>query len=229
LAEASSLSSSSGSRVCGIIVAASGPHSSDTVAVTGTDLGIALAWAAICRLDQDKGLDLNQDLSFFFFSWPFLTKTGCAIFYLVRKLDRVPPPVFFMKAIAFALVQDPDLEAQAALETDRLLVNSHILPRQPHAACLLVQFVKKCLNLPQQICLLTLLQIVTEVQQGEVSPEVFPAMLAADLVTLSHMLVHCTCILVVAKEWHSPLPVEPVAKLELWSQAICKEQGYKLI
>jgi hypothetical protein len=111
LAEASSLSSFSGSRVCGIIVAASGPHSSDAVAATGTPLGIALARAAICKLEQDKGLELNQDLSFFFFSWPFLTKTGCAIFYLVRKLDCVPPPSVFMKAIAFALVQDPDLEA----------------------------------------------------------------------------------------------------------------------
>jgi hypothetical protein len=103
-----------------------------------------------------------------------------------------------LKAIAFALVQDPDLEAQAALETDCLFIDINKLSRQPHAACLLVQFVKKCLNLPQQICLLTLLLIVTEVWQGEALPEVFPAMLPTDLVTLTHMLVHRTCVLVVA-------------------------------
>jgi hypothetical protein len=54
-----------------------------------------------------------------------------------------------LKAIAFALVQDPDLEAQAALETDCLFVDSDKLPRQSHAALLLVQFVKTFLNLPE--------------------------------------------------------------------------------
>ncbi len=134
-----------------------------------------------------------------------------------------------LKAIASALVRDPDLEARAALETDCLFVDSDEFPRQPHAVCLLVWFVKKCLNLPQWIRLLTLLPIVMEVRQGEVSPEVFPATLPADLVTLTHMLVHCTCVLVVAKERLLPLPLEPVFKLGLWGQAICKEQAYELI
>jgi hypothetical protein len=119
-----------------------------------------------------------------------------------------------LKAIAFTLVKDPDLEAQAALKTSCLFVDSNKLPRQPHVVeDLLADSPSDCHESPE----------------GEVLPEVFPATLLADLVTLTHMLVHCTCILVVAKEWHSPLPVEPVAKLGLWGQAICKEQGYKLI
>jgi hypothetical protein len=61
------LSSSSGSRVRGIIVAAAGPPSLDIVAAAGTPSGIASAPAAIRRLDQNKGLELNQALSFFFF------------------------------------------------------------------------------------------------------------------------------------------------------------------
>jgi hypothetical protein len=134
-----------------------------------------------------------------------------------------------LKAIAFVLVQDPDLEARAAFETDRLSVNSNKLSRQPHEACLIVQFVKKRLNLPKWICLLTLLCIVMEVQQGEVSLEVFPATLPTDLVTFMHMLVHCMCILVVAKEWLLLLPLKPVFKLGLWGKAVCKEQAYNLI
>jgi hypothetical protein len=119
-----------------------------------------------------------------------------------------------LKATTFALVKDPDLEAQAALKTSCLFVDSNKLPRQPHA-------VEGLLTDSSSDCHGSL--------EGEVLPEVFPATLLADLVTLTHMLVHCTCILVVAKEWHSLLPVEPVAKLGLWGQTVCKEQAYKLI
>ncbi len=130
-----------------------------------------------------------------------------------------------LKAIASALVQDPDLEARAALETNHLLIDSKKVPRQPHAACLLVQFVKKRLNQPQWICLLTLLRTVTDVQQGEVSPEVFPATLPTDLLTLTHVHAHRTCVLVIAKERLLLLPLKPVFKLGLWGWAICAQLG----
>ena len=133
-----------------------------------------------------------------------------------------------LKAIAFVLVQDPDLEARAAFETDRLSVNSNKLSRQPHEACLIVQFVKKRLNLPKWICLLTLLCIVMEVQQGEVSLEVFPATLPTDLLTLTHVHAHRTCVLVIAKERLLLLPLKPVFKLGLRGHAVCKEQAHEL-
>ncbi len=62
-----------------------------------------------------------------------------------------------------------------------------------------------------------------EVQQGEVLPEVFPAMVPSDPAIHTHMLVHHKCVLVVAKEQLLPLPLKPVFKLGLWGRAVYKK------
>jgi hypothetical protein len=54
-------------------------------------------------------------------------------------------------------------------------------------------------------------------------------MLSAGLVALTHVLVHCMCILVIAKKQLLLLPLKPLFKLGLWGQEVCEEQAYTLI
>ena len=124
-----------------------------------------------------------------------------------------------LKAIAFTLVGDPNLEARCALKTNGLLVNGKKLTRHPHAARLRVQLIEKSLNLPQQIRPLAILGVLTKVRQGKVPPKVFPTTSAAYPVSLpmTNVLIHCTCELVVAKERLHLLPLKPELKLGLWT------------
>jgi hypothetical protein len=46
---------------------------------------------------------------------------------------------------------------------------------------------------------------------------------------MTHVLIHCTCKLVIAKEWLPLLPLKPVLELGLWGEAIGEEEANKLV
>jgi hypothetical protein len=46
---------------------------------------------------------------------------------------------------------------------------------------------------------------------------------------MTHVLIHCTCKLLIAKEWLPLLPLKPVLELGLWGQAIGEEKADKLV